>query len=73
MVTGFDVDGQRIARAQLDATKELAHAIRELTRTIAASQKPEQANSFVCVGCGGLYSEESGATQGFTCENCLSP
>ena len=31
----------------------------------------EQVNAFACVECGEVYSEESGAYQGFTCEQCV--
>ena len=32
----------------------------------------KQANAFPCVECGEVYSEESGAYEGFTCEECVS-
>jgi len=30
----------------------------------------KQTNSFPCVVCGEVYTEESGAEEGFTCEQC---
>jgi len=30
----------------------------------------EQANSFECVKCGSIWTEEAGASQGFTCDDC---
>lgn len=79
MVTGFEMDGQRIAQAQVRATLELVKAIRELIEVIKARPRPKlhniatqdlRVNSFHCRSCGTLYTEESGAYNGFTCDNC---
>jgi transcription initiation factor IIE alpha subunit len=31
-----------------------------------------KSNSFACIKCGQYYSEESGAEEGFTCDDCNS-
>jgi len=38
---------------------------------IKAGTIQEQVNSFECAGCGEVYTEESGAYEGFTCESCI--
>jgi len=41
MTTGFEIDGQRIAQAQVRATMELAQAIRDLSRTMLLIHQKE--------------------------------
>jgi hypothetical protein len=45
---------------------------KELEKTTEYTKEEIQENSFACRLCGTYWSEESGASDGFICEDCLN-